>query len=529
MRTLHKMFNLAAAIGLTALISTGTAHAEDQPKRGGTLVIGQYQAPRHLNGAVQSGMATALPSTQLFASLVRFDDKWNPQPYLAESWKWSDDKKSLTVNLRHDAVFHDGKPITSEDVAFSIMAIKANHPFKAMFDVVEKVETPDPYTAIFRLSQPHPALLVALSPALAPIMPKHIYGDGQDLKSSTHNSKDVVGSGPFKLKEFVPGKEVVLERFDKFFLKGKPYLDRIVYQINQDQTTLLIGLQRGDLQMLPFMGDPVQLRMAKADKNIVMLDKGYEGIGSLAWLAFNTERKPFNDKRVRQAIAYSLDKNFIIKALTMGFAKPSYGPIVESSPYASQDVQKYALNLEKAKALLDEAGYKPDADGVRFKMSIDMLPGTAALSKNLAEYSRAQLKKIGIVADLRASADFPSWAKRIAAHDFDMTTDIVWNWGDPVIGVHRTYSSANIRPIIWTNTQSYSNPEVDKLMEEAGKEGDTAKRKALYAKFEKIVTEDAPIIYVAEVPYHTLVSKKIGNPPTSIWGPLSPLDNVYLK
>nr|WP_245153444.1 ABC transporter substrate-binding protein [Allopusillimonas ginsengisoli] len=516
-------------MGLSVLIGAGTALAAEQPKRGGTLVLGTYQAPRHLNGAVQSGMATALPSTQLFASLLRFDDQWNPQPYLAESWEWSDDRKTLTVHLRQDALFHDGEPVTSEDVAFSIMANKENHPFKAMFDVVENIETPDPHTAVFKLSQPHPALLIALSPALSPILPKHIYDDGQDLKSHPRNSKDVVGSGPFKLKEFVPGKEVVLERFDKFFLKDKPYLDRIVLQINQDQTTLLIGLQRGDLQMLPFMGDPTQLRMASADKNIEMLDKGYEGIGALAWLALNTERKPFDDARVRQAIAYSLDKNFIIKALTMGFAKPSNGPIISSSPYATQDVHKYALDLDKAKQLLDEAGYKPDSNGIRFKMSIDMLPGTGAISKSLAEYARAQLKKIGVAADLRTSADFPSWTKRIAGHDFDMTTDIVWNWGDPVIGVHRTYLTSNIRPIVWTNTQSYSNPKVDELLEKAGVETDLEKRKALYAEFQKIVTNDAPLIYVAEVPYHTLVTQKVGNPPVSIWGPLSPLDDVYLK
>src|SRR5690606_19568641 len=131
----------------------------------------------------------------------------------------------------------------------------------------------------------------------------------------------------------------------------------------------------------------------------------------------------------------SLDKNFIIKALTMGFAKPSNGPIISSSPYATQDVHQYKLDLDKAKKLLDDAGYKPDSDGVRFKMTIDMLPGTDSLSKNLAEYVRAQLKNIGVVAELRTSADFPSWTQRMAGHDFDMSTDIVWNWGDPVIGV----------------------------------------------------------------------------------------------
>src|SRR5690606_3405644 len=119
-RILHAA-SLAASCIATTFLLPGIALAQE-PQRGGTLVIGSTQQPRHLNGAVQSGVATAMPSTQIFASPLRFDGKWNPQPYLAESWKLADDGKSLTLNLRKNAVFHDGKPITSADVAFSIMA-----------------------------------------------------------------------------------------------------------------------------------------------------------------------------------------------------------------------------------------------------------------------------------------------------------------------------------------------------------------------------------------------------------------------
>src|SRR6218665_3531486 len=190
----------AALLGIGALLSLAQpALAADQPKRGGTLVIGRTQTPRHLNGAGQSGVATGLSSTQIFASPLRFDGQWNPQPYLAQSWQLADDGKSLTLGLRKDALFHDGKPVTSADVAFSIMAIKANHPFSTMFGPVEKVDTPDPHTAIIRMSVPHPAIVLAMSPALCPILPRHIYGDGQDLKNHPRNSTDPVGSGPFRV------------------------------------------------------------------------------------------------------------------------------------------------------------------------------------------------------------------------------------------------------------------------------------------------------------------------------------------
>ncbi|MCW0206310.1 Oligopeptide-binding protein AppA [Achromobacter veterisilvae] len=514
---------------LAALAMAGAAVAADAPKPGGTLVIGSTQVPRHLNGAVQSGTATALPSAQLFASPLRYDADWKPQPYLAQSWELAPDGKSLTLHLRKDALFHDGKPVTSADVAFSVMAVKNNHPFQTMFAPVEAVDTPDPYTAVLRMSKPHPAILLALSPALMPVLPKHIYDDGQDLKTHPRNSANVIGSGPFKFKEFKPGQEIVLEKFDKFFLPGKPYLDRIVVKINPDATNLLIGLERGDIAALPFMTEPTILRRAKDNAALTMTSKGYEGIGALSWLAFNTARKPLNDLRVRQAIAYAVDKGFITKALNAGFAKPADGPIIGTSPFATQDVVKYPLDLKKSEQLLEEAGFKKDGKGERLALTVDYMPGSDVQGKNVAEYLRSQLKKVGIAVQVRASPDFPTWAKRIASHDFDMTTDIVFNWGDPVIGVHRTYLSSNIRDIIWTNTQSYANPKVDALLEQAGTETDVDKRRALYGEFQRIVTEDLPIDFLTVIPYHTLASKKVHALPDGIWGVMSPMDDTYLQ
>lgn len=519
---------LSAAMLAAGALFLSPASAQE-PKRGGTLVVGSTQMPRHLNGAVQSGVATAMPSTQLFASPLRFDDKWNAQPYLAESWKLAEDGKSLTLNLRKNAVFHDGKPITSADVAFSIMAIKANHPFQTMMGPVEKVDTPDAHTAIIRMSVPHPAIVLAMSPALCPILPRHIYGDGQDLKNHPRNSTDVVGSGPFKLVEFKPGQRVVMERFDKFFLTGKPYLDKVIVNLTPDAASLMLGFERGDIQMLPFVTLPTDLKRLAANPQVTLTPKGYEGIGALNWLAFNLTKKPLSDLQVRKAIASAIDKNFITKALMGGFATPADGPIVASSPFAVSDLVRYPVDLKKAAALLDAAGYKAGAGGERFKLTIDFVPGADDQQKNVAEYIRGQLKKIGIAVEVRASADFPSWAKRMAAHDFDMSMDLVFNWGDPIIGVHRTYLSSNIKPIVWTNTQSYNNPQVDELLNTAGGVLDPVKRKAYYATFQKIVTDELPIAFINVVPYHTAATRKLGNLPASIWGAMSPYDEVYLK
>lgn len=525
---LRRVLLPAACFAAAGLIASA-AVAADAPKPGGTLVIGSTQTPRHLNGAVQSGLATALPSTQLFAGPLRFDDQWRPQPYLAQSWKVSEDGKSLTLNLRRDAVFHDGKPITSEDVAFSIMTIKAKHPFQSMLAPVEKVETPDRYTAIIRMSQPHPAIVLAMSPALCPIMPKHVYGDGRDVSTHPANANGVVGSGPFKLVEFVPGQRIVMQKFDKFFIQGRPYLDKIVVTINPDAQSLALGMERGDIQMMAFASVSTDLKRMQANPNLVLTRKGYEGIGGLNWLAFNLEKKPLDDVRVRRAIASAIDKNFIVKALHNGFSTVSDGPIVRSSPFYTDDLHRYPFDLKRADALLDEAGLKRGANGERLTLTIDYLPGSDEQQKNVAEYVRAQLKKLGITVQVRASADFASWAKRVAAHDFDMTMDSVFNWGDPVIGVARTYMSSNIKPIIWTNTQSYRNPKVDEVLDTAASTLDATRRKAYYATFQKLVTDDLPIVYINEIPYYTVANKKLGNVPASIWGPASPLDEVYFK
>jgi peptide/nickel transport system substrate-binding protein len=320
-----------------------------------------------------------------------------------------------------------------------------------------------------------------------------------------------------------------MERFDKFFLSGKPYLDKVIVNITPDMASLMLGLERGDVQMLPFASVPTDLKRLATNPQVTLTPKGYEGIGAINWLAFNLTKKPLSDVQVRKAIATAIDKNFITKALMAGFATPADGPIVASSPFAVPDLVRYPVDLKKAAEMLDAAGYKAGAGGERFKLTIDYLPGADDQQKTVAEYIRGQLKKVGIAVEVRASADFPAWAKRMASHDFDMSMDLVFNWGDPIIGVHRTYLSTNIKPVVWTNTQSYSNPKVDELLNTAGGIIDPVKRKAYYATFEKIVTDELPIVFINQVPYHTAVSKKVANVPASIWGPMSPYDEVYFK
>ncbi len=515
----------AALTGLAVVFAGSAAGLADSPKQGGTLVFGLQGTPRHLVPAVQSGIATAIPGTQIFATPLRFDAKWEPQPYLAESWQFADDGKSLTLKLRKNAKFHDGKPITSEDVAFSIATIKANHPFKTMFAPVERVDTPDPHTAVLRMRHAHPAILLAMSSALCVIIPKHIYGDGQDPKSHPRNLTPV-GSGPFKFVEYKKGQHIVLERNPDFFLKGRPYLDKIVIKVTKESNTLALGLERGDIHIRPFASKPHELRRLKRKRHLVVTSDGYAAVGAIGWLAFNLKHPILGKKQVRQAIAHAIDRKFINNALHSGFSKPALGPISMESPLADQDAERYDLDLAKANAMLDAAGLPKKADGMRFKVKLD----TLLSQRDVAEYLKPQLKKVGIEVELRIPPDFPTWANWVKSHEFDMTIDVVFNWGDPVIGVHRTYISSNIRKgVIWSNTQSYANPQVDAVLTAAGREPDAAKRRAHYIEFQKMVTEDLPVYWLYNLPYHTVYNKKVGNAPLTIWGTMAPMDEVYLK
>ena len=520
----HILKSMLTATAAVAILTSG-AVAEDSPRKGGTLITVMATNVRNLNPAVQSGIVTGYPGAQLFAAPLRYDEDWTPQPYLAKSWDVSADGLTVTLNLVDNAVFHDGTPITSEDVAFSGDTIKAHHPFKSMFEPVVSVDTPDAHTAVLNLSKPHPALMLAMSGQLMAIIPKHIYGDGQDPKTHPRNTENVVGSGPFKLVEYKSGEHVILERFDDFFIEGRPYLDKIVMRIITDPAARAIAYENGEIHMGAFESLPRIINRLKEVDSLTVTDEGYGGIGPLDWLAMNTTKGPLADVNVRKAIAYAVDKNFILNALMQGTASDSKTGIHPDSPFYNANVEGYDLDLDKSRALLDAAGYPMQGDS-RFSLTIDFgWPGV----KPQVEYVKAALKKVGIDVEVRASADFPTWAARMGEMDFDMSWDTVFNWGDPVIGVHRTYSSDNIAKGVWSNTQGYSNARVDELIAMAAVETDPAKRTALYAEFQEIIADELPVYHTNTLPYHTVYNDNVGNPPLGIWGTSTPIDMTYLK
>jgi len=398
-----------------------------------------------------------------------------------------------------------------------------------MFAPVTNVETPKPHTAIIRLSKPHPAILMAMSPAFLPILPEHIYGDGQDI--ATHPANLVpIGSGPFKFVSFESGKRIVLERFEEYFIPDRPYLDRIEFWIDLNPASQVVTLVRQNAQIAsPFLNLDGLEKLRDLDY-YELTQQGYEGIGAINWLAFNHLREPLNDVRVRQAIAYAIDLDFITQYLHQDLSKRAYSPIIPTNPFFEHDLPIYAYDPQKAADLLDQAGYALSGNGIRFSLTLDFIPVLPTQQHDVAYFIQNQLKDVGIEVQVRESESFAEWAQRIGEWDFDMTMDAVFNWGDPVIGVHRTYISENIRQgVVWSNTQNYSNPQVDEILAQAAVEMDFEKRKSLYTEFQRIVAVELPVLWINELPNHTIYHEGLGNPPLTIWGVHSPLDEVYWR
>ena len=214
-----------------------------------------------------------------------------------------------------------------------------------------------------------------------------------------------VGSGPFRFVEYVKGQHIILERDPNFFLKGKPYLDKIIYKINKNSNSLALGLERGDIHLRAFNTKSRELGRLKKNENLVVTAQGYAAIGPIAWLAFNLKHPILGKKAVRQAIAYAVDRKFINEALHSGLSKPALGPIAMGNPLADQNAKRYDLDLDKANKMLDAAGYPRKDGGTRFQVTLD----TLLSQRDVAEYLKPQLKKVGIDVKLRIPPDFPTW------------------------------------------------------------------------------------------------------------------------
>jgi peptide/nickel transport system substrate-binding protein len=525
---------IGLVMGAAAALCAAAGEAQT-PKRGGTLVLLVQPEPPTLASYLSTAGPIGQITAKVYDGLLEYDMSLDPKPSLAESWQVGRDGKSMTFKLRTGVKFHDGKPFTSADVKFSILEVlKKVHPRGPnTFRSVTDVETPDAATVVLKLDQPAPYILRALSGYESPMLPKHLF-EGTDLRNAPYANKPV-GTGPFKFVEWQKGQYVQLDRHDGYWKSGLPYLDRLVARFIPDPSTRTAAMEKGEVHFAAFDAIPfVDVKRLDGLPHIDVTLEGYSMINPITVLEINTKRPPLDKKEVRQAIAYALDRKFIIDNIWFGFGRPGTGPMnanFAKTGLYSADVRRYdtADRIEQANRLLDEAGQKRGAGGVRFKITHDILPYGEQWQR-LGEYIKQALGQVGIDVTLRVE-DVPTWLKRIfTSYDFDLTSDFYYNLADPVLGVHRQYVTDQIRQgTVFVNSTRYSNPRVDELLRAGTTEADAAKRAALYKEFQKIVVEDSPIVWLFDMQFVNMYNNKFADIVVSPLGVYGSFDRAWLK
>jgi len=497
--------------GAASALPESLLAAEGAPQAGGQLrLLVQPEPPVLLTLAHTAGPTTRV-SGKVTEGLLAYGLDFKPIPQLATAWQVSEDGLEYTFKLREGVKWHDGRDFTSEDVKFSILALKEVHPRgRATFSSVTEVATPDAHTAIIRLSSPAPYLLGALQASESPIVPKHVYEGVSDI-AAAENGKAPVGTGPYVFKEWVVGSHILFEKNPNYWDKSRPYLDQLLVRFIPDLNGRLAALETGEVDIA---GDtPVSLSeiaRLKQSETLVVTDQGGDYSPSVYRLEFNLADPYFQHKAVRQAVAHAIDRQALIDIAFYGYGIAAPSPI---SPYLTRfynpAVTVLGYDPARAEALLDEAGFPRGADGVRFSVPHDVMPYGDTYNR-IGEYVRDALGRIGIKVSLRAQ-DVPTWLKRVYTdRDFAFVTNAMGNTFDPTIGVQRLYWSKNFKKgVPFSNGSGYSNPEVDEILETAATENDHAKRVALFNRLQDIIAVDVPdITLVSQRPF-TIYNRKV--------------------
>jgi len=512
---------------LGAIVAPSWAAAAESAQRGGTFVVNLEPEPTSF---LFNANTAQILAAQVAEGLVEYDENFKPQPSLATSWEAAPDGLSITFHLRRDVTWHDGRPFTSADVQYTVLEVvkKVNPRAGTGYKAVQAVDTPDPYTAIFRLSEPSPAIWAVLSGAEACILPRHLY-EGSAPLTNPWNTK-LVGTGPYVFKEWVRGSHIVLEKNPNYWRKERPYLNRIRFRTISDPGARAAALEAGEVQYTPFSAvPPADVQRLKKLPNLHVETGGYGTFVPVFFFDFNLANPLFKDKRVRAAFAHAIDRQALADKVWFGFARPATGPIprVHAELYTAETTQ-YPFDPKRAIALLDEAGMKPGPDGVRLHINHYTMP-YGDLFRQAGEVMREQLRQVGIDIKL-VNLDLGPFLRQIYGdRNFDTYSTYYNSAADPQFGVLRRYWSKTIQKgVAWSNATGYSNPEADKLIEASFTENDVHKRRALLVAVQKLAQDDLPSVNLLEIQHFSIVANRVHGLNTTRDGFAHAFDTTWL-
>jgi peptide/nickel transport system substrate-binding protein len=445
--------------------------ADPNAKSGGTLKVGLQADPAELDPHKTSLTAAWHVLEHIYDGLVSVSPALTPVPALAESWDISEDGITYTFHLRTGVKFHNGREMTADDVAYSLMRIidpATASPAASDFEVISKVEAADPATAVITLKNADASFMAKLMGNAARIVPKEEVEKNGDLMNTA------VGTGPFKFVEYIPNSSFKVEKNADFWIPGLPYLDGIEFTIAPEATSRTAALVSNTVDFIEYA--PVQdMETFKGDSTIAVT--GDENT-NIRYMAINVSREPYDKLEVRQAIAKVVDRGPIIDASIFGFGTATE-TVFPVSFWAGLSTEIPAPDVEGAKALLEQAGVSG------LKPVITSWSQYPFLS-NAAVVIQEQLKAIGIEAELNLQENATYLADYFAGK-FDLSVTGTSAYIDPNDVLYNNFKTGAD-----SNGIQYSNAEVDSLLDQGLAETDQEKRADIYRQIQQILLEDLP-------------------------------------
>ncbi|MEG0821172.1 MAG: ABC transporter substrate-binding protein [Burkholderiaceae bacterium] len=467
----------------------------------GTLVAAVPADPQHFNGAITTASHTHAVADSIFSGLVALDRQGQPQPDLASAWEISADGRRVSFKLAPHARWHDGQPVTADDVRFSFESVLLKHHARTasgLAPVIEAIETPDVHTVVFRLKRAYAPLLAQLDVTEAPILPRHIYG-GDDILKHPANLKPV-GSGPFRFKEHRRDDRVVLERNPDYFKPGRPLLDRLVFRVLPDARSQVAALTRGEVDFVRGVAGPEVAALERHPRLAVDRVSAGPGGGNcvMSWV-FNLDRPALADVNRRRALAQAIDRQRIARDVIFGQGRVAAAPIASGIAFAHAPDALKSLTFDPAAsaAALTKTRLDPDAKGVRLTLDVVHFPQFS----RYAEALRQDLAAVGVTLAARpldrAAAVDAIYMKR----DFDTALVSYCQGADPEIGARRMYVSSAIGPVPFSNGAGWRNAAVDRLFDRGVTTVDAAQRGAAYREAQALIVREMPYLWLVETDF----------------------------
>jgi peptide/nickel transport system substrate-binding protein len=527
-RGISRRILFAASAAGAALMTLDEARAQGvAPRRGGTLTSILTPEPPVLVLGVNNQGPTLVAASKIYQGLIKLSPRLEPLPELAASWAISADKRTYTIRLQPNVKWHDGRDFTAEDVVFSIMKFHMELAPRArqVFQRIAEAKAVDAHTVVFTLNAPFEPFLLMFDVTSCAIVPKHIF-DGTDYRTNPANQTPI-GTGPFRFVEWQRGNFVRLRRFDGYWKPGQPYLDEIIYRVIPDSQSRRLAMQQGQAQLAQVNDlEPFDIPQMEQAPNLEVVKTGMEAFAPLSWIEVNQRLDVLKDVRFRKAMAHAIDRNFVAQRLWFGGARPATSPIASGTKFHDPDARLPAFDPRAATALLDAMGLRPNAQGIRHSVKLLSLPYGEVWTR-LSEYIRQALRQVGIDVTIE-STDAGGWVRRLGAWEYELTVNFVFQFGDPTLGVARTYISSNIQKIPFTNTSGYANPKVDELFDVAAREADAPARAAAFKEAQRLVIDDQPLIWLVELLFPTTRDRRLRFPTWGGTGVHACFDDVFL-